>query len=106
MNIGQVYASRKNFVENGIGSLMTAKEGFESIKYARSAVTDREYVRIRDIFGNAVTIEITGDDPERIFSNMCRYIVFCEKTKEEKIIPPSGIVTDKNLLIKIAPLFA
>ena len=100
MNIGQVYASRKNFIENGVGYLMAAKKDFESIQYARSAVTDREYVRIRDIFGKAVTIEITGDDLEKVLSDMCRVILM----NEEKIAPPA-CVTDTDTLRKISPLF-
>ena len=100
MNIGQVYASRKNFIENGIGSLMAAKKDFESIKYARSSVTDREYVRIRDIFGKAVTIEITGDDLEKILSDMCRVILM----GEEKVSAPNCI-TDRTTLRNIASLF-
>ena len=101
MNIGQVYASRKNFVETGVGTLMSAKKDFESIKYARSAVTDREYVRIRDIFGKAITIEITGDDLEKILTDMCRIILM----GEEKVSPPN-CVTDKDTLRSIATLFA
>ena len=101
MNRGQVYASRKDFVENGVGYLMSAKRDFESIKYARSAVTDREYVRIRDVFGKAVTIEITGDDLEKILSDMSRVILM----GEEKVSAPSGVVTDQDMLRKISPLF-
>lgn len=99
MNKGQVYASRKNFVES-IGELMAAKEDFLSIKYARSAVTDREYVRVRDIFGKAVTIEITGDDLEKILSDMCRIILM----GEENVSAPN-CVTDMDMLRRISPLF-
>lgn len=99
MNKGQVYASRKNFVES-IGELMAAKKDFLSIKYARSAVTDREYVRVRDIFGKAVTIEITGDDLEKILSDMCRIILM----GEENVSAPN-CVTDMDMLRRISPLF-
>lgn len=99
MNRGQVYASRKNFVES-IGELMAAKKDFLSIKYARSAVTDREYVRVHDIFGKAVTIEITGDDLEKILSDMCRIILM----GEENVSAPN-CVTDMDMLRKISPLF-
>lgn len=101
MNKGQIYASRKDFIENGVGELMSAKKDFESIKYARSAVTDREYVRVRDIFGKAVTIEITGDDLEKILSDMSRIILM----GEERVSVPSGVITDRDALRKIAPLF-
>lgn len=100
MNKGQVYASRKNFVES-IGELMAAKKDFLSIKYARSAVTDREYVRVRDIFGKAATFEITGDDLEKILSDMCRVILM----GEENISAPNGYIDDRETLRKIAPLF-
>ncbi len=99
MNKGQVYASRKNFVES-IGDLMAAKKDFLSIKYARSAVTDREYVRVHDIFGKAVTIEITGDDLEKILSDMCRIILM----GEENVSAPN-CVTDMDMLRRISPLF-
>lgn len=100
MNRGQVYASRKNFVES-IGELMAAKKDFLSIKYARSAVTDREYVRIHDIFGKAATFEITGDDLEKILSDMCRVILM----GEENVNVPNGYIDDKETLRKISPLF-
>lgn len=101
MNIGQVYESRKNFIEDGIGSLMAVKEDFESIKYARSSVTNREFVRIRDIFGKAATIEITGDDLEKILLDMSRLILM----GKEKVSAPSGCITDQEQLRKIYPLF-
>lgn len=101
MNRGQVYASRKNFIENGVGELMSAKRDFDSIKYARSAVTDREYVRVSDIFGKAVTVEITGDDLEKVLSDMCRIILI----DEENVSVPSGVVTDKDTLRQVAALF-
>lgn len=100
MNRGQVYESRKRFVVDGIGRMMQAKRDFGSIKYARSAITDREYVRVQDIFGKAVTIEITGDDLEKILTDMCRVILM----GEEKVSSPNCI-TDLATLRKISPLF-
>ena len=100
MNRGQVYASRKNFVES-IGELMAAKKDFLSIKYARSAATDREYVRVHDIFGKSATFEITGDDLEKILSDMCRVILM----GEENVSAPNGYIEDCETLRKIAPLF-
>ena len=101
MNRGQVYASRKEFIENGIGQIMIAKRDFDSIKYARSAVTDREYIRIGDVFGKAVTIEITGEDLEKILMDMSRIVLM----GEEKVSAPSGVVTDRDTLRKVSTLF-
>lgn len=100
MNKGQIYASRKNFIE-GIGELMQAKKDFLDIKYARASVTDQEYVRVRDIFGKASTFEITGDDLEKILSDMCRVILM----GEENVNVPNGYIDDKETLRKISSLF-
>lgn len=100
MNRGQVYESRKNFIE-GIGDLMSAKKDFLDIKYARTSVTGQEYVRVRDIFGKAATFEITGDDLEAILSDMCRVILM----GDENVTAPKGYVDDKDTLRRIAPLF-
>lgn len=100
MNKGQVYASRKSFIE-GIGELMSAKRDFLDIRYARTAVTDQEYVRVRDIFGKASTFEITGDGLEKILSDMCRVILM----GEENVSVPNGYIDDVETLRKISPLF-
>lgn len=100
MNRGQVYASRKDFVENGIGQIMAAKRDFDSIKYARSAVTDREYIRVSDIFGKAVTIEVTGDDLESILHDMCKVMLMGDNKNK-----PPHCVTDNETLRRISPLF-
>lgn len=99
MNIGQVYASRKDFVENGIGQIMAAKRDFGSIKYAWSAATNQEFVRVNDIFGNAVTIEITGNDLESILHDMCKVMLM----GEDNTAP--CCVTDDETLRNISPLF-
>lgn len=101
MNRGQVYENRKNYIENGVGYLMSAKKDFDSIQYARSSYTEQEYVRVKDIFGSAVTIDITGADLEKVLSDMCRVILF----GEEDLPAPEGIVTDKEALRHIYPLF-
>ena len=100
MNKGQIYASRKNFIE-GIGELMQAKKDFLDIQYARTSVTDQEFIRVRDIFGKASTFEITGDDLEKILSDMCRVILM----GEENVSVPNGYVDDKETLRRISPLF-
>ena len=101
MNRGQEFENRKTYIEKLIAGAMAAKRDFESIQYARSGVTDQEYVRVRDIFGKAVTIEITGDDLEKVLSDICRIILI----GEENVHAPSGVITDKDELRKIVRLF-
>lgn len=102
MSKGQVYESRKKYVE-GIGELMRAKQDFLSLQYARSEKTHREYIRVRDIFGKASTFDITDDDLDKILADMCRVILM----GEEKVSVPSGYIDDKDIetLRIISPLF-
>ena len=101
MNRGQVFESRKRYVEDGIGTIMTVKQDFAYIKYARQATTDAEYMRIGDIQGRAVTLDITAKSLEDIFEDISRINL----VKKENIAPPSGIVSDPNVLRNISPLF-
>ncbi len=101
MSRGQIYESRKNFIEEGIGKLMAVKRDYAYIKYARTGLTESEYVRIGDIFGKAVTLDVTARSLEDIFEDVSRINLI----GKEKIAPPDNIITDPNTLRKIAPLF-
>ena len=101
MNIGQIYASRKDFIEKGLGSLMKAKQDFQDIRYARSQTTNREYIRITDVAGKAITFDVTEDTLEKILMDASRIVLM----GEENVSTPSGTILDMDMLRKIAPLF-
>lgn len=101
MNRGQVFESRKKFVEEGIGTLMQVKQDFAFIKYARTGLTESEYIRIGDVQGRAVTLDVTAKSLEDIFEDLSRIILL----KKEKISPPDNIVVDPDVLRKISVLF-
>ena len=101
MNKGQVFESRKKFVEDGLGTMMSVKRDYAYIKYARTGVTDSEYMRIADIFGGVVTLDITARSLEDILEDVSRVNLI----DKEDIAPPKNVVTDKETLRKIAPLF-
>ena len=64
MNKGQIYQRRKEYIELILGAMLKPKTGFDSIKYGRYNKTDKEYVRLTDLRGNAVTLNITGEKLE------------------------------------------
>lgn len=101
MNRGQVFESRKKFVEEGIATILSAKSDFMYIKYARVGLTESEYIRIGDVFGKSVTLEITAMSLEDIVEDIAKIMLI----GNEKISPPESIVTDKETLRKIALLF-
>ena len=101
MNRGQIFESRKRFVEDGIGLMMSVKRDYAFIKYARTGLTDSEYMRIGDIQGRAVTLDITARSLEDILEDMSRINL----AGKEKIAPPDNIITDPDKLREISALF-
>ncbi len=101
MNNGQNYALRRRFIEHNIANVIGVKQDFLSIRYARSAVTDAEYVRVTDITGRAVTFNITGNSLEDIVNDMARIILM----GVEDVHALNGIVTDLEEMRRLAPLF-
>lgn len=101
MNRGQFFESRKVFVEEGLGTIMKAKQDFSEIRYARSSTTDGEYIRLSDIVGRTAWLDVTARSLEDIFKDICRVVL----VGEEKISPPASIITDVIKIREIAPLF-
>lgn len=101
MNLGQNYAQKKAYIEVLLAGVMRAKKGFDYIKYARTGLTDEEYIRIGDLRGNAVTIDVTTFGIEDIMMVICDYIVTGPTGKY--VLP--RIIVDEDKLIKTARLF-
>ena len=75
MNIGQNYAQKKAYIEVLLAGVMRVKRGFHYIKYARAHNTEVEYIRIGDIRGFAVTLNVTALELEDIMMVVCDYII-------------------------------
>lgn len=101
MNTGQIVANRRNFIEHDIGKILAVKKDFDKIKYAHSGSTDAEYIRISDIIGSSVTLDVTALSLEDIFEEVCRVVLITE----DHPIPPRHLIDDRDKLRKIAPLF-
>lgn len=101
MNMGQIYESRKNFVEVGIGAILPVKRDFKSIQYAHSNTTDGEYIRIDDIIGRSVCLDVTALSLEGIFDEVCRIALL----GDDRPSAPRTVIEDRDKLRAIAPLF-
>ena len=105
MNRNKEIRAREYYVNEILYNAMRPKKGFDNIKYARDSITDQEYVKISDIRGAAVTLNITAYTLEDILTDVCKVILVGVLGKHDKMQLPAGIVTDGDQLIKIAPLF-
>lgn len=101
MNKGQEFANRKKFIEGTITDFLKVKEDFEYLKYARRDLTESEYIRIGDVQGRAITLDITAMSLEEIIENISRLIL----VNKEKVNPPANIVSDPAILRAISKYF-
>ncbi len=101
MTKGQGYSARAYFIEGTVYNLLKHKEDFDFIKYGRTLLKGKEYMRIGDIQGNAVTLDVTGRSLEAIAEDIARIILI----GKEDIAPPDNIVTDQEEKRAIAHLF-
>lgn len=101
MNKGQEYSIRKKFIEGTITDFLKVKEDFDYLKYARRDLTDSEYIRIGDVQGRAITLDITAMSLEEITENISRLVL----ANKEKVNPPANIVSDPDVLRAISKYF-
>ena len=95
MNNGQLFNERREYVESFNNTLSTL-EDFDYIKYARSYVTEQEYVKIADNLGGCVFLDITAMKLSNILKEIA--VVVLGKV-------PRSCVTQTDVKRKIAPFF-
>lgn len=105
MNRNKEVNARRHYVEDILCRAMQPKKGFESIRYATDSVKEQEYIKISDVRGSAVFINITGNSLEDILADVCKIMLIGILGKHDKMTLPAGIITDGEQLLKIAALF-
>ena len=99
--MNSILLSRKQFIEDGLGLILSVKKDFADIRYAKTSVTGREIIRVNDIFGRVAFLDVTGDDLEKIADDVFRLALM----GKEKVSVPSGYITDTEKMRKAAMLF-
>lgn len=61
MNSGQMFEEKRKYVE-ALSGVLKAIEDFDYIKYARSYITEQEYIKIADKLGGCVFLNVTAMD--------------------------------------------
>ena len=96
-----IYVEKGNFVTN-LNKILSVIGDFEAIKYSRSAITGGEYVKISDVLGGYVYLDVTGASLESILKDVCKVVLNGELESHQF---PKSIIHDKQKLREIAPLF-
>ena len=94
-----LYYQKTVYVES-LKQALSAMEDFDDIAYARSSVTEEEYLRITDKIGGVVYIDVTAESNEDILKDVAKIVLNAETN-----ILPKGVITDKPKLREISELF-
>lgn len=97
-----LYEDKRRYVD-GLNTHLAPMQDFDYIKYARSAITAEEYIKIADKIGGYVFIDVTASTTEDILKDVSRVVLNGELDGKHM---PKGVITDKAKLRAIAPLFA
>ena len=97
----QDYNKRKSYIELVLGRMLQAQRGFDFIKYRKVYKTEEEFIRIGDLRGCTITLNVTASPLEEIMKLVCDYVVSGPIGK----IAVKHLVTDNEKLMEIAPLF-
>ena len=101
MNKGQIYTDKRDYV-SALKAILEPVQDFEDIKYARSYVTEEEYVKISDQLGNAAFLDVTGMTKAELLKEVARVILLDELRGG---CTPESVVTNIIEKRKVAPLF-
>ncbi len=97
--------ARKWYVEKILGTAMRPLKGFDGMRYAHDRNTDAEYIRLTDVRGSSATLDITAMPLEDVLVNVSKILVLEAIDKHGRMEGPGGVITDRDALMKIAPLF-
>lgn len=94
--IDKMYADKKTYVEKVLGAMLKPMGDFGSIKYARDAITNEEYIKVTEANGFPWFVCVTGNSLEAIGKEVARMV--CHRI-------PTGNVAYKEQQIVINKLF-
>ena len=95
MNSGQMFEEKRKYVES-LNDVLKVLEDFDYVKYARSYVTEQEYIKVADKLGGCAFLDVTAMSNECILKEIALIIL-------DSV--PKSCITARNVLRKIAPLF-
>lgn len=96
------YDDRKAYIE-GLTIGLNALREFDGIEYTRTPLTGEEFVKVSDLTGASMFLDVTEMTKAEILKDVARILLMGE-INDDRIIP-KGFVTDKDEILAIAELF-
>lgn len=98
----EYYDLRKNYVE-GLRTALAPIRSFDNIEYMKRTLTGEEFVKISDLLGASMFLDVTGMERAEILKDVCR-VVLMDDVNDSAIIP-HGFITDDDKRLGVAELF-
>ena len=95
--IDRMYADKKAYVEKDLAAVLQPLDDFDSIQYARDAITNEEYVKLTESIGVAWFINVTGFEKRDILKAVCKMVL---EDHPEGLIRTRERKRDANRLFK------
>lgn len=96
------YDDRASYIE-GLAIGLNAIREFDGIEYTRKPLTGEEFVKISDLTGASMFLEVTKMTKAEILKDVARVLLMGD-IDDSRIIPQS-FVADKEQMLDIAELF-
>ena len=90
-----MYENKRQYVVSTLKETLSVMPDFGGIQYVHESQTDQEFIKIYDIIGGVIFLNVTGMSLEAILSDIA-YIILHKR--------PSSIVMDTEEKRKIANL--
>lgn len=96
------YDDRKAYIE-GLTIGLNALREFDGIEYIRKPLTGEEFVKVSDLTGASMFLEVTNMTKAEILKDVAKILLMGE-IDDSRIIP-HGFITDKERMLDVAELF-
>lgn len=93
---GMMLHEKRDFVHK-LNDIFNVMDGFNSIDYTCSYITDQEYLKVSDTIGNVVFMNVTAYSESEILRDVCKIVASGDL--------PFSIIHDTATKKKIAHLF-
>ena len=94
---------RKDYIEGALQMALTPIRSFDGIEYTRKALTGEEFVKVSDLTGATMFLNVTDMSRAEILKDIAR-LVLMDDINDSAIIP-IGFVSDEETKLDIAELF-
>lgn len=99
----EYYDLRKTYIEGALQMALSPIRSFDGIEYMRKSLTGEEFVKVSDLTGATMFLDVTGMTRAEILKDVARLVLMGDIN--DSAIIPVGFVFGTEQKLEIAELF-